>query len=42
MLTLEFPEDRRQPWSYQVTIPGDDISGGTAGTPFDISGASGT
>ncbi len=25
-----------------MTIPGDDISGGTAGTPFDISGASGT
>ena len=23
-----------------VTIPGDEISGGTAGTPFDISGAS--
>src|SRR6185312_5538530 len=29
-------------WSYNVTIPGEEVSGGTAGTPFDISGASGT
>jgi flagellar hook protein FlgE len=42
VLTLSFTKTGENQWSYQVEIPGDDISGGTAGTPFDISGASGT
>jgi flagellar hook protein FlgE len=42
VLTLNFQNSGNNQWSYQVTIPGDDVSGGTAGTPFDISGASGT
>src|SRR5204863_6478380 len=29
-------------WSYDVTIPGEEVTGGTAGTPFPVSGASGT
>ncbi len=42
VLTLNFQNTGGNTWSYQATIPGADISGGTAGTPFDISGASGT
>jgi len=42
VLTLDFQKTGANTWSYQATIPGDDISGGTAGTPFPISGASGT
>lgn len=42
VLTLNFQKTGANAWSYQVTIPGDEISGGTAGTPFPISGASGT
>jgi len=42
VLTLSFEKTGANTWSYQVQIPGEDISGGTAGTPFDISGASGT
>ena len=42
VLTLDFQNTGGNTWSYQATIPGADISGGTAGTPFDISGASGT
>jgi len=42
VLTLSFEKTGANQWSYQVTIPGDEVSGGTAGTPFDISGASGT
>ncbi|HYW44166.1 MAG TPA: flagellar hook protein FlgE [Bryobacteraceae bacterium] len=42
VLTLDFQKTAANTWSYQVTIPGEDISGGTAGTPFPISGASGT
>ncbi|MGO9229331.1 MAG: flagellar hook protein FlgE [Bryobacteraceae bacterium] len=41
-LTLNFENTASNSWTYQVTIPGADIGGGTAGTPFDISGASGT
>ncbi len=41
VLTLNFEKTGAGQWSYQVTVPGDDVSGGTAGTPFDISGASG-
>ncbi|HUK15463.1 MAG TPA: flagellar hook protein FlgE [Bryobacteraceae bacterium] len=42
VLTLNFEKTGPGQWSYQLTVPGDDVSGGTAGTPFDISGASGT
>lgn len=41
VLTLNFQKTGANTWSYDVTIPGDDVSGGTAGTPFDT-GASGT
>jgi flagellar hook protein FlgE len=42
VLTLNFEKTGANQWSYNITIPGDDVSGGTAGTPFPISGASGT
>jgi flagellar hook protein FlgE len=42
VLTLNFQKTAANSWSYQVTIPGDEISGGTAGTPYPVSGASGS
>jgi flagellar hook protein FlgE len=42
VLTLAFAKTAPNQWSYQVRMPGEEISGGTPGTPFDISGASGT
>jgi len=42
VLTLEFQKTGANQWTYQVTVPGEDVSGGTPGTPFPISGASGT
>jgi flagellar hook protein FlgE len=42
VLTLNFQKTGDNQWSYQVTVPGDEVSGGTAGTAFDISGARGT
>jgi flagellar hook protein FlgE len=42
VLTLAFAKTGANQWSYQVRMPGDEIGGGTPGTPFDISGASGT
>jgi len=42
VLTLDFQKTGANQWSYQVTVPGDDISGGTPGTPYPVSGASGT
>lgn len=42
VLTLAFQKTAPNTWSYQVTIPGAEIGGGTAGTPYPISGASGT
>jgi len=41
ILTLNFQKTGPNQWSYDVTIPGEDIAGGTAGTPFDT-GATGT
>jgi flagellar hook protein FlgE len=41
VLSLNFQKTGANQWSYDVTVPGDEISGGTAGTPFDT-GASGT
>src|SRR5207245_10703737 len=42
VLTVHFQKTAANQWSYNVTIPGEEVTGGTAGTPFDISGASGT
>jgi flagellar hook protein FlgE len=42
VLTVDFQNTGNNTWSYQVTIPGSDVTAGTAGTPFDIPNASGT
>lgn len=42
VLTVDFQKAGANSWSYQVSMPGDEISGGVAGTPYPISGASGT
>lgn len=42
VVTANFQKTGANQWSYGFTIPGAEITGGTAGTPFDISGASGT
>jgi flagellar hook protein FlgE len=42
VLTVNFQKSAANEWTYNVTIPGDEITGGTAGTPSDITGASGT
>lgn len=42
VLTLGFQKTAPNTWSYQVTMPGEEIGGGTAGTPYPISGASGS
>jgi len=42
VLTLNFSKTAANTWSYNVTIPGEDVTGGTAGTPFPISGATGS
>jgi flagellar hook protein FlgE len=42
VLTVHFQKSAANQWDYNVTIPGEEVSGGTSGTPFDISGASGT
>jgi len=41
ILTINFQKTGANQWSYDVTVPGVDVSGGTAGTPYDT-GASGT
>ncbi|PWU01378.1 MAG: flagellar hook protein FlgE [Terriglobia bacterium] len=41
ILTLVFQKTGANQWSYNVTIPGEDVTGGTPGTPFDT-GATGT
>jgi|SRR5450432_2644861 flagellar hook protein FlgE len=41
VLTLNFQKTGPNSWSYDVKIPGEDISGGTAGTPSST-GATGT
>ncbi|MGP8248265.1 MAG: flagellar hook protein FlgE [Bryobacteraceae bacterium] len=40
-LTMNFQKTAANTWSYQVTIPGADVTAGTAGTPYDT-GADGT
>ncbi len=42
VLTLKFEKTGANQWGYQVSMAGDEVSGGTAGAPFDISGAGGT
>jgi flagellar hook protein FlgE len=42
VLTLKFEKTGANQWSYQVSMPGDEIGGGTPGAPFDLSGASGS
>jgi flagellar hook protein FlgE len=42
ILTVTFQKTDVNTWSYQVSIPGSDVTAGTAGTPYDIPGASGT
>jgi flagellar hook protein FlgE len=42
VLTVSFTKSGANAWDYQVTIPGADVTAGTAGTPFPIPGASGT
>jgi len=42
VLTLKFEKTGANQWTYQVSMPGDQVAGGTAGAPFDISGAGGT
>jgi flagellar hook protein FlgE len=41
ILTINFQKTGANQWSYDVTVPGQDVSGGTSGTPYDT-GASGT
>ncbi|HUJ23026.1 MAG TPA: flagellar hook protein FlgE [Bryobacteraceae bacterium] len=41
-LTVTFTQTAANTWSYAVSIPGADVTGGTAGTPFPIAGATGT
>ncbi len=42
VLTLDFVKTGTNTWQYQVYIPGDDLSGGTAGTQTAVAGATGT
>jgi flagellar hook protein FlgE len=42
VLTIGFEKTAANTWSYQVSVPGADVSAGTAGTPFNIPSASGT
>lgn len=42
ILTVSFEKTDTNTWSYQVSLPGADVTAGTAGTPFDIPNASGT
>src|SRR5579859_6851660 len=42
VLTVNFTKTAANTWTYAVTIPGEEVGAGTAGTPFPIPGASGT
>jgi len=42
VLTVHFQKTGANQWGYSVSIPGEEVTGGTAGTPFDVSGASGS
>jgi flagellar hook protein FlgE len=42
VLTALFQKTGTNTWSYQVSIPGAEVTAGTPGTPYDIPNASGT
>jgi flagellar hook protein FlgE len=42
VLTVHFQKSAANQWDYNVTIPGEEVTGGVAGTPSAVSGASGT
>jgi flagellar hook protein FlgE len=42
VLTITFEKTDANEWQYDVTIPGEDVESGTAGTPFPIPDATGT
>lgn len=42
VLTFTFTETAANTWTYAVTIPGADVTAGTAGTPYAIPNATGT
>jgi flagellar hook protein FlgE len=42
VLTVHLQKTAAGQWAYNVTMPGEEITGGTTGTPFDLTGASGT
>ena len=42
VVTLNFQQTAANTWSYAATIPGADVSAGTAGTPYPIPSGSGT
>ena len=42
VLTVNFQKTDANTWQYDITIPGEEVTGGTAGTPTAIDGASGT
>lgn len=42
VVTLNFEKAGAGQWNYKVTVPGEDVTGGVSGTPFEIDGASGT
>ncbi len=42
LATFTYQKTDASTWTYAVTAPGDEVSGGTPGTPFAIPGASGT
>ena len=42
LLTMTYTKTDASTWSYQASLPGGDVAGGTTGTPFPIPGASGT
>src|SRR5262249_30184482 len=42
VLTLKFEKTAANQWTYEVSIPGDEVSGGTAGSAFPLPGATGT
>ena len=42
VLTVHFEKTAANQWAYSVTMPGEEITGGTSGTPFEISGSTGS
>ncbi|HWB87403.1 MAG TPA: flagellar hook protein FlgE [Bryobacteraceae bacterium] len=42
VLTASFEKIGANQWTYNISMSGDEVSGGSPGTPFDIPGATGT